>query len=128
MKSLILLLMGLGLVLAGGLVYADEAPDLRSIVQDDNLLYSASDNAVTFVSAIEKCTVCKGAGGMAAGGMAAAAAPDIRSFIKDSHLYSAPDNAVSFSAVIPTSIPSWSRGLAQEWEVYNGVTVPGGNP
>ncbi len=125
MKKLIPILAAMGLVLAAGLVYADEmtpmAPDLRSKIQDDAFRY-VPINGVTFVSEIEPGLQCYGA---AAGGMAEV--KDIRSLVKDDNFtYSALDNAISFSADIPSVTCSWARGLGMDLVLHNGISVAGG--
>ncbi len=129
MKKLILIMMAMALVLAVGVVYADEtmpiAKDMRSIVQDDNITYVALDNGVTFVGMVEPGIKCFSEEGAAAGGMAGS--KDLRARVQDDRFtYSALDNGVSFSAEIPALTCSWARGLSPE--VHNGITVAGGTP
>jgi hypothetical protein len=130
MKKLIPILAAMALVLAVGVVYADEsmpvAKDLRSIVQDDNITYAALDNGVTFVGMVEKGIQCA-EGGEAAGGMGAGVG--LRKIAQDDRFfYTAPYNGVSFSAEIPALTCSWARGLGRDLVLHNGITVSGGTP
>ena len=130
MKKLILIMMAMALVLAVGVVYADEsmpmAKDMRSIVQDDNITYAALDNGVTFVSEVEPGIKCYSEGGAAAGGMVS---KELRKAVQDDRFtYTALDNGVSFSAEIPTPTCLWDRGLGRNLELHNGITIPGGTP
>ncbi len=128
MKKLILIMTAILLVLAVGVVYADEsmpiATDMRSIVQDDNITYAALDNGVTFVGMVEPGIKCFSEEGAAAGGLVS---KDLRAKVQDDRLtYSALDNGVSFSAEIPAPTCLWDRGLGRSIELHNGITVPGG--
>lgn len=128
MKKFMLILTAMALVLAVGVVYADEsmpmAKDMRSIVQDDNITYAALDNGVTFVGLVEPGIQCFSEGGAAAGGMIS---KELRKAVQDDRFtYTALDNGVSFSAEIPTPTCSWARGLGRSLELHNAITVPGG--
>ncbi len=133
MKKLFPILAAMALVLAVGVVYADEsmpmAKDMRSIVLDDNITYAALDNGVTFVGVVDTGIKCASEGGEAAGGMAAGGVSKglLRIVQDDRFIYAALDNGVSFSAEIPTLTCSWARGLGRDLELHNGITVPGGN-
>ena len=127
MKKFTLILAAMALVLAVGVVYADEsmpiATDMRSIVQDDNITYAALDNGVTFVGMVEPGIKCFSEGGEAAGGMAVS--KELRRAVQDDRFtYTALDNGVSFAAEIPTLTCSWARGL--DLDLHNGISVPGG--
>ena len=122
MKKIIPILTVMGLVLAFGLAYADEVPDMRSIVQDDGITYAAL-NGVTFVGSVDTGIQCFGA---AAGGMAEPS-KDLRSIVQDDELlYTAPDNSVTFASEGLGPKCSWARGLGREMALHNAITIPGG--
>ncbi len=124
MKKIMPILMVMGLVLAFGLAYADEVPDMRSIVQDDAITYAALGNGVTFVGSVDTGIQCFGA---AAGGMVEPS-KDLRSIVQDDALtYIAPDNSVTFASEGLGPKCSWARGLGREMELHNAITIPGGN-
>jgi hypothetical protein len=122
MKKFIPILAAMGLVLAVGVAYAD---DMRSIVQDDGITYTAlAENGVTFLGSVSAGIQCVGA---AAGGMISEP-KDLRSVVQDDGFtYIAPDNSVTFAAAPLGPKCSWARGLGSEMELHNDVTIPGGN-
>lgn len=127
MKKLMLIVTAMVLVLAVGVVYADEsmpmAQDIRSVVLDDNITYAALDNGVTFVGMVEPGIKCFSEEGAAAGGMASKELGAIGQ--DDRFTYTALDNGVSFSAEIPIPTCTWDRGLGRNLELHNGITVLG---
>jgi len=121
MKKFIPILAAMGLVLTVGLAYAD---DMRSIVQDDGVMYAALDNGVTFFGTVDTGIQCEGA---AAGGMVEPS-KDLRSIVQDDALtYIAPENSVTFASESLGPKCSWARGLGREIELHNVITIPGGN-
>jgi len=120
MKKFVPILAAMALVLTVGLAYAD---DMRSVIQDDGILYAALGNGVTFVGSVDSGIQCEGA---AAGGMEPSS--DFRSVMEDDSLtYIAPDNSVSFSSEALGPKCSWARGLGHDLKLDNAVTIPGGN-
>ncbi len=123
MKKLFLLFMVFGLVLAAGLIYADEsmpvANDMRSFVKDDSVTYAPLANGITFTEVLRPGIACTSEGGMAGGGMSSEAGK----VVPDDLLgYRGRANGISFSESIPGKTCSWAQGLKKELEVHNGIT------
>jgi len=121
MKQLLPFLTAMGLVLSVGLAYGE---DMRSIVQDDGIMYAALYNSVTFVGSVDMGIQCFGA---AVGGVVAEPR-ELRSIVQDDDLmYIAFDNSVTFVSDSLGPKCSWERGRGGESELRNAVTTPGGN-